>query len=51
MHERISIAAIAFAALLATRAGAVAFDDAMYPDLKGQWTRITPPAPAGRRVV
>ena len=31
------------AALCLTSAGAVAFDDALYPDLSGQWRRISPP--------
>jgi hypothetical protein len=31
------------AALLLTGVGARAFDDAQYPDLKGQWRRIAPP--------
>jgi hypothetical protein len=37
MHGRILIAAIASAAMLLTLNGARAFDDAKYPDWKGQW--------------
>src|SRR5262249_32921497 len=37
-----SIGAIVLAATLCT-ADAQAFDDAQYPDLKGQWIRISPP--------
>jgi len=35
------------AALTMAAAGAQAFDDAKYPDLKGQWTRISPPGQPG----
>jgi hypothetical protein len=35
--------ALALATLLATAGFAVAFDDAAYPDLRGQWSRISPP--------
>ena len=43
MPHRTSIAAvIAMATLCATLVGAQAFDDAKYPDLKGQWHRVTP---------
>jgi len=45
MLSRSPIGAIALlAALLTTAAGAWAFDDAQYPDLKGQWLRARPPA-------
>src|SRR5580704_6685215 len=46
MLSRSSIGAFAFvvAALLMTIAGARAFDDAQYPNLKGQWLRARPPA-------
>ena len=41
MLYRGSIRAIAFGgALLAALAGAQAFDDSQYPDLKGQWRRF-----------
>jgi hypothetical protein len=44
MHERSSMAAVALtAALLMTIAGAQAFDDTKYPDLKGQWRAIGGP--------
>jgi hypothetical protein len=44
MHERSFIGAIALtAALLMSVAGARAFDDAKYPDLKGQWRPIGGP--------
>ena len=42
-----SRAIVLMAALVATMGSAAAFDDAKYPDLKGQWTRA--PAPAGIR--
>ena len=46
MIERSSIGAIAFAAtLLLTAAAAHAFDDAKYPDFKGQWGRGDPGPP------
>ena len=42
---RSAIGAIAFVAALATNIGvASAFDDAQYPNLKGQWLRARPPA-------
>jgi hypothetical protein len=49
MLSRSSIGAIArtaafLAALLTTVGGAWAFDDAQYPNLKGQWIRARPPA-------
>jgi hypothetical protein len=43
MLARSSIGAAAFAALLTMAGSAAAFDDAQYPDLKGQWSRISPP--------
>jgi hypothetical protein len=48
MLYRSSIGAIALvAALCAACAGAQAFDDANYPDLKGQWTRLPAPGIVG----
>src|SRR5258708_28235861 len=49
MLFRSSISAIALmgtllGTLLATVCGAWAFDDAQYPNLKGQWLRARPPA-------
>jgi len=44
MLSRNSLAAAALgAALCLAVGGARAFDDAMYPDLKGQWIRVSPP--------
>ena len=44
MQDRRAATAMALAALLLlTTSGARAFDDAMYPDLKGQWVRVGPP--------
>src|SRR6202171_6314101 len=44
MIDRTSIAAVALAtALCLAVGGAQAFDDAKYPDLKGQWIRVSPP--------
>jgi hypothetical protein len=44
MHYRISIGVLAsLAALLVTVAGAAAFDQSKYPDLKGNWNRIGAP--------
>jgi hypothetical protein len=44
MHERSLLGAVALAAaLLTTIAGAQAFDDAKYPNLKGQWRSIGGP--------
>jgi hypothetical protein len=40
MHFRISISAIAMAGLLGGAVPAHAFDDAIYPDLSGQWLRV-----------
>src|SRR6202047_3087658 len=43
MQNRILVGAIAAAVMLLTTSGfALAFDDAKYPDLKGQWSRIGP---------
>jgi hypothetical protein len=42
MLDRIATAASAVAALLLSMAPAHAFDEAKYPDLKGQWTRSSP---------
>src|ERR1022692_4524987 len=45
MVSRSLIGAVAvMATLMATSDGARAFDDASYPDLKGQWLRARPPA-------
>ncbi len=43
MPHRGSIGAVALTALLMTLPAAHAFDDAAYPNFKGQWTRISPP--------
>ena len=44
MHYRRSIVALAsLAALVATVAGAAAFDENKYPDLKGKWDRVGAP--------
>src|SRR5436190_9287041 len=40
MLQRSLIGAVALAALCLTLTGAAAFEDAMYPDWKGQWTRM-----------
>ena len=49
MHLRLSFGGTAvMAALLITLGGAAAFDDAMYPDLRGQWTRLPVPGVAGQ---
>jgi hypothetical protein len=48
MHERRAIGAIAFfAASCLTLAGARAFDDAKYPEWKGQWLRAPVPGVTG----
>ena len=44
MLDRTSIGAVALTAALCLAVGsAQAFDDAKYPDLKGQWIRVSPP--------
>jgi len=44
VRNRILVAAIGLAAAIGlTTVSASAFDDALYPDLKGQWRRISPP--------
>jgi hypothetical protein len=49
MHYRDSIGALALAAALtATFAGALAFDQAKYPDFGGQWSRMRFPGVAGQ---
>jgi hypothetical protein len=49
MHYRISIGAmVMMAALCVTTAAVQAFDDAKYPDLKGQWTRVPVPGAVGQ---
>ena len=47
-HRRSIGAAALMAALCATLTGAKAFDDAAYPDLRGQWTRAIVPGAAGQ---
>jgi hypothetical protein len=49
MRSRILIGAtVTIAALCLTTAGGQAFDDAKYPDLKGQWTRAPVPGAVGQ---
>jgi hypothetical protein len=48
MLHRSAIGFAALAALLMTTAGALAFDDAKYPDLKGQWLRARVPGAVGQ---
>ena len=49
MRYRSSIGALALmAALSVTFAGALAFDETKYPDLKGQWSRVRFPGIAGQ---
>jgi hypothetical protein len=49
MLERTLIAAIALmAAAMTSTGGAAAFDDAKYPDLKGQWRRLPTPGVGGQ---
>ena len=51
LNDRRFIGAIALTvALLIAPAGARAFDETKYPNLKGQWDRIGPPnwTPAGK---
>jgi hypothetical protein len=44
MHYRSTISVVAsLAALLMTVAGAAAFDESKYPDLKGKWDRVAGP--------
>jgi hypothetical protein len=44
VHHASTIATVAFAAALCTAsAGAPAFEDSKYPDLRGQWTRAVTP--------
>jgi hypothetical protein len=47
MLDRSSIAAIAVVALCGSIAPALAFDDAKYPDWKGQWSRAPVPGVSG----
>src|SRR5438067_6270241 len=50
MLTRHMIGAIALVAMLCTpQAGAWAFDDALYPNLKGQWTGVRNPPPGANR--
>jgi len=50
MFDPRSISVITLSAALCLSADRVqAFDDATYPDLKGQWIRITPPGQPGIR--
>ena len=48
MPSRPGMMAIAFAALALSVAGARAFDDSTYPNLKGQWTRFVVPGLPGQ---
>src|SRR6266487_867665 len=50
MIDRNSFGAVALALALLIPAGALAFDEAKYPDLRGQWDRVGPPnwTPAGK---
>ena len=49
MPNRSSIRGVAFTlALLVAPAGAHAFDDAKYPNLRGQWTRVPVPGAVGQ---
>ena len=49
MRYRSSIGALALVAALSTTfAGAFAFDETKYPDLKGQWSRVRFPGIAGQ---
>ena len=48
MLFRGSIAAAALTAALLTATAAQAFDDAKYPDLKGQWNRVPVPGAVGQ---
>lgn len=49
MFNRYAISSIVLtAALVITIAGAAAFDDAKYPDWKGQWTRVPVPGYRGQ---
>jgi hypothetical protein len=48
MHSRNVIGAVMAAAVLVAATGALAFDDAKYPDLKGLWTRARVPGAVGQ---
>ena len=47
MLNRSSIAAMMLAALAVAATSAQAFDDAQYPNLKGQWSRLAVPGEVG----
>jgi len=50
LTNKMTIAAMALAALLCgSHGGALAFDDALYPNLKGQWTGVRNPPPGAAR--
>jgi hypothetical protein len=48
MMDRLTAAAVALAAVFMIAASAQAFDDAQYPNLKGQWTRARIPGVGGQ---
>jgi len=48
MHSRNVIGAVMAGAVLVAATGALAFDDAKYPDLKGLWTRARVPGAVGQ---
>jgi hypothetical protein len=48
MMDRLTAAAVALAAVFMITASAQAFDDAQYPNLKGQWTRARVPGVGGQ---
>jgi hypothetical protein len=49
MMDRLTAAAVALAAVFMITVSAQAFDDAQYPNLKGQWTRARIPGVGGQR--
>jgi hypothetical protein len=48
MRDRLIISAVVLIALSMLTGGAQAFDDSLYPNLKGQWTRFMVPGLAGQ---
>jgi len=48
MHYRGAVAAMTLAAMLGVAQSALAFDDAKYPDLRGQWIGIRGTAGGGQ---
>jgi hypothetical protein len=48
MSPRSLIGAVTMAAVMVAASGALAFDDAKYPDLKGLWTRARVPGAVGQ---